>query len=159
MAFIHSWKLLKWVCIKAASHVAALVAHPRRSPLALPRPHFPNQVHWKMCFIFGRNFSPTSTPAPISVAFSLFLRFYNKLDLRKNRSPFISGGLMVSRRAAHNKKNTPSRVGREWAVGQGIQMTAGGPTSAFLWSPIAGWDFATLRLSSASLDTCYTMNK
>lgn len=76
---------------------------------------------------------------------------------------------MVSRRAAHNKKNTPSKVGRDWvgvgvgdgrwAVGQGIQMTAGGPTSAFLWSPIAGWDFATLRLSSASLDTCYTMNK
>lgn len=110
MAFIHSWKLLKWVCIKAASHVAALAA--RRSPC--PAPHFPNQVHWKMCFIFGRNFSPTSTPAPISVAFSLFLRFYNKLDLRKNRSPFISGGLMVSRRAAHNKKNTPSRVGRKW---------------------------------------------
>lgn len=148
------------MCIKAASHVAALVA--LRSPLAPPLPRFPNQVHWKMCFIFGRNFSPTSTPAPISVAFSLFLRFYNKLDLRKNRSPFISGGLMVSRRAAHNKK-TPHGVGGSgswrWAVGQGIQMTAGGPTSAFLWSPIAGWDFATLRLSSASLDTCYTMNK
>lgn len=104
------------MCIKAASHVAALVA--LRSPLAPPLPRFPNQVHWKMCFIFGRNFSPTSTPAPISVAFSLFLRFYNKLDLRKNRSPFISGGLMVSRRAAHNKKNTPWS-GWEWELAMG----------------------------------------
>lgn len=68
------------------------------------------------CALFsGRNFSPTSTPAPISVAFSLFFRFYNKLDLRKNRSPFISGGLMVSKRAAHNK-NTPwnGSFGEAW---------------------------------------------
>lgn len=33
------------------------------------------------------------------------------------------------------------------SAGSGIQMTAGGPASAFLWSPIVGRDFATLRLS------------
>lgn len=85
-----SWKLLKCASIKATSHT-----HHPFTRLAL---------YWKMCYILGWNFNSYC----ISLLFSgswYFLRFflpffYNKLDLRKNCSPFISGGLMVSKRAA-----------------------------------------------------------
>lgn len=67
--------------------------------------------------------SPTFTSAASStfgalLPFFIFL-FYNKLDLRKNRSPFISGGLMVSRRAANNK-NTPTCPVGQGRVASGV---------------------------------------
>lgn len=104
----HSWKLLKCASIKPRH----IFASPRRTPHSFRCPA-------KCALFLEQSFAPTSAcRLQLRLNFvllSLFLFssfFYNKLDLRKNRSPFISGGLMVSRRTAHNKNTRLVRRAR-----------------------------------------------
>lgn len=89
-----------------------IFASPRRTPHSFRCPA-------KCALFLEQSFAPTSAcRLQLRLNFvllSLFLFssfFYNKLDLRKNRSPFISGGLMVSRRTAHNKNTRLVRRAR-----------------------------------------------
>jgi len=56
-----------------------------------------------------QNPTPTLSQFSGSCSFLHFFLFYNKLDLRKNCSPFISGGLMVSKRATRTIKTPAAR--------------------------------------------------